>query len=166
MRVKQLLALANECCTQVDADKVLETMLHEISSCRPLRELHVLNQEAWLEHPNKPFLRFELVLQYTDSYAMAIKPEIRSGGLCIALRLDCFLDGNGLASKNWKNALGDEDEYLEVTDEQTFNELAAQAKKKAIEMHAQLIESVGVPARAALQAAKNAWPVTRRTSKS
>jgi len=158
MKANKLLALAALCTTEAQAQDAQTTLRDALCATRALRSLTVLNEEGWIEAPNLPFLRFELVSLLSDNYALSLAPEIRGGKLSIAVRLDRFIDGRGLGSRQYEATLGDDDDHIEAEADQTVAELANLAKAKALELHARLIESVGVPSKAALNAAKRAWP--------
>lgn len=155
MKVKSLLAKAAKCKTQVDADKLLDTLERVFGNARPLAHLPRYNSEAYMED-NAPFVRFELNQEISEHYITMIRPEIRDGKLMVDVVTNRMLDGMGMSSQSWEAEDGMEG-TIEADDDRTITDLAQRAKELAIANHAQLIERVGVAHSVALDAAEKSW---------
>lgn len=155
MKVKSLLAKAEKCQTQADADKLLETLERVFGNARPVAHLPHYNSEAYLED-GKPFVRFELNKEISDHYVAMIQPGIRDGKLEVAVVMNHMLDGGGMFSQSWEAVEG-MDDVIEADGDRTIADLAEQAKDLAIANHAQLIAQVGVPSAVAKDAAEKSW---------
>jgi hypothetical protein len=68
-----------------------------------------------------------------------------------------MLDGLGMQSQSWEPVEGSDDVMLEGQAEESLSSLAQRAKTVGIEMHAKLIERVGVVYADALKVAKKNW---------
>lgn len=156
MKVKTILAQAANCNSEADAANLLERLESSFEKTSALGQFSSMNSEAYMEHENKPFVRFELNHVISNHYITMIRPEVRDGKFVVVVYTNRMLDGLGMASKSWE-VYGDMETVIEAEDDQTIAQLAKLAKDQAIANHAELLETVGVKSEVAKTAAKRSW---------
>lgn len=159
MKLKSLLSKAAKCRNNEDARDLcmlLQEAFIKVKLLQPL-ELAAANSDYQMEEEG-PYAQFELNLLLSNKFCITLRPEIRHGKIGVAVMLIHFKDGYGLQSHSWEiYGDGEYEDFVEGGEEETVSQLAARAKELAISYHATLIEHVGVPARAAMTAAKATW---------
>lgn len=155
MDVKSLLALAAECETEDDAERLLDTLIEAFNEALSVSHLPQFNTEFYMEE-GKPFVRFELNKLISEHYVTMIRPEIRDGELVVDVVTNHMLDGLGLSSQSWEAEDG-MDDTIKPDEDLSIADLAERAKQLAIANHAELIERVGVPRAVAKDAAEKSW---------
>lgn len=160
MKAKTLLAQAEKCTSQADANKLLQALKDAFCQSRALWHLGVCNEEAYMEG-DKPFVRFEMNHKINDTYITMIRPEIRAGKLEVVVATNRMLDGLGMQSQSSEVVDGLEDVLPRRADDvengMTLTQLANLAKDAAINNHAELILSVTNLRTLALKVAKKSW---------
>ena len=155
MEVKTILELSNACTTEVDANRLLDT-LQEAFLGSVVGRLVLCNAEALMEEDGKPFVRFELNKVLSGDYVTVLMPEIRNGKFEVVVVTNRMLDGLGLSSQSWEAVDGMED-VIECDPGQSLSDIAQRAKDLAIGNHARLIEQVGVAHELSLEVAQKSW---------
>ncbi len=155
MKIQTLINKAAKCKTTEDAEALLGILQKAFGNAKPLRHLGEANAESYMEGET-PLVRFELNHVISDDYITMIRPEIRDGEVSVYIETNRMLDGKGMMSQKWEQVDGMED-LIECRPEQTVAQVAELAAEVAIANHRMLIESVGVPMRAAEQAARSSW---------
>lgn len=160
MKVKTLLALANRCTNDTDAEALLDKLRDAFSKTRALRNLSETNPDSSMEGlPNQgtPLVRYDLNHELSSQFIILIQPEIRDGKMCVTVATNHMKDGFGLQSQDW-DVFGDLEEVIEADSEMTLAQLAQAAKHEALEQHAELLQAAGlVTNKAALRIAKTCW---------
>lgn len=163
MKLKSLLSKAAKCRTNEDARDlcfVLQDAFNKVKLLQPMEQAHA-NSDYQMEEQG-PYAQFELNMLLSNKFCITVRPEIRGGQVLCAVMLVHFKDGHGLQSRSWEiYGNGEYGDFLEGGEDETVSQLAARAKEMAIRYHATLIEEVGVPAKAAMTAAKAAWKGTK-----
>jgi hypothetical protein len=156
MKIKNIIAKSNLCTDDAAAVKLLEILEKAITGLASIGRLSQYNSEAYMED-SIPFVRFELNKVISDHYIICISPEVRFGKVAMVVCLNHMLDGLGMQSQSWEPVEGSDDVMLEGQAEESLSSLAQRAKTVGIEMHAKLIERVGVVYADALKVAKKNW---------
>lgn len=155
MKIQSLLTKAAKCTTEEDAQALSDTLQRVFCEAKPFANLDIANQEAYMEG-DKPFVHFELNRVYSEYYITMIRPEIRFGELAVSVVTNYMKDGLGMQSQRWEIIEG-MDDVITARPEQTVAAVVALALKCAIANHQELLERLGVPAKAAKTAAKASW---------
>lgn len=155
-RVSQLLALASKAKEDDQLSEVMDALRDGFDSSKHLGHLQWQNPEAYLEAPQKPHISFELVKAFSGRYVVAIKPEIRNGGMTVTVEVSECGDGLGLATQ-YSKRLEDYTDFIEAIDSDKLDALAQKAKVLALALHQQLVEEVGIEPAAAARIVKKAW---------
>ena len=152
--VGDILALAALCTSDAEATEVLDVLKDKF--CAELPRLVQQNDEAYLEEPGKPHIRFELVNLLSSRHAIAVVPEIRDGNISLQVILTRFNDGLGFSSRDY-STFDDFQADISVASSDTVEHLAAQAKDQAIALHFKLVQEAGVDESTAGTAVQKAW---------
>lgn len=159
MKLKKLLTAAS----RMEPLDVCNMLQDAFGHTRPFAGLPLTGDNPdYAMEADGPYARFELNFVISNYYIMSLSPEIRNGTVGIGVRLQYMKDGYGMQSQSWEtHGDGEYEDFLDGEDDETVAQLAARAKSRAIEYHASLVESVGIPRAAAAKAAKAAWKVVK-----
>jgi len=155
MEIQALLNQAEKCKTDADSDALLATLKDLFGGFEQFANIPVANEEAYVEE-GKPFVRFELNRLYSEFYITMIRPEIRFGELSLSVVTNFMKDGLGMQSKNWEAVEG-MDDVIVGRPGQTAADVAELALQCALANHQELLERLGVPTKAAKEAAVASW---------
>lgn len=157
MQIAQILNQANACTTDVqvtDLSTEIGDLIGAMSEMRPVAGPR--NMDSYLERTGQPHLRFDFQRFISHDFSTEIRPEVRDGKFTVLVTTYQMMDRLGDQSQNVKVFL-DLEELLEPAGDADLREVICDAKAKAIEHHAKLIECVGVPKHLAIVTAENSW---------
>lgn len=148
MLIQTLLEQAANCRTDEDCQALLAVMRAEFFENGPLKHFTPGWQGACL-NDGDPFLGMDVAKDISNDYVLEIRPEIRRGHLFVRILLVNHASGI--------NSHDDVSPFRDDTGENTVAKLCELVKKKAIRLHQELIESVGVPKHEAARIASDCF---------
>lgn len=152
MKVQKLLKLAASCTTNESCATVANALQEQLDKSA-LKNATIVALEQYLEADHAPHVSFEITQMLSQEYALRGVIEIRDCELTAYTESIRFLDKKGESSTHWVSVT---DEDLDVHDDETILALCRRLKAGMIARHASLLESVGVPSKVAMTAAKKA----------
>lgn len=148
MLIKTLLERAASCRTQGDVEALLAVMKAEFFEKGPLKQFSPSWQGGSLADGD-PFFGVDGAKDIANGYVLEIRPEIRKGHVFVRVLLMNKASGTNLCDEV--------SPYRDDTNEDTVAKLCELIKKKAIALHQDLIESVGVPKHEAARIASDCF---------
>ena len=156
MEIKNLINFAAQCNTEESARQLFDKLEEAFSLDEgPLKGLVKTNPDYGLEN-GMAAASFELSRLINNQYATTIKPYICGADLKVHVYLVHFLDGYGFGSRRW-NTVDECDITLEPGKWETTDGWLVAITRTAVDLHANLMMSVGVPEASAYSIANESW---------
>lgn len=156
MRVSVLLNKLAKCETEKQIKNFLKTEFVPVfNGFAKLAKLQACNPDCSHQKSGSSVsVEFNHVI--SGKYITCIKPEILDGEFMIYIVTNYMHDGLGLMSQDYE-LMPDKEVLLKGDPSDRLLTLVKNAIQHAIDQHASLIESVGVPRKLALSVAKKSW---------
>lgn len=155
MEIKNLIKFAAQANTEEKARELLAMLEDAFPLEGPLKGLVKTNPDHGLED-DKAFVAFDLNHLINNQYAITIKPHIRDNELKVDALIVQFLDKQGFGSRRW-TTVDELDLSMEPGSFETTEGWLAAIERNAIDLHANLMMSVGVPEGIAYSTANTCW---------